>query len=641
MNNLNLPSDIFIKRPLPESRECLFVDFETAWQKGSKPGVHSLRVQPVAEYVRDERFAVHGMGWCVGDGEPEWAFGEDVERAVRGIDWSGCVVAHNAMFDAAVLKWGLGVTAGRWLDTAGMVRYSLGRACPAGLDSVGRFLGLGEKAPGLAETAGLTREDWGGHEEVWEQLGVYCRQDVALMREVYRVLRESVPAVEGAVMDLTVQAFVERGFRLDFDVAARAADEGLGPVGRLRSQGRDDLADQLAAVVGSNDRMKAALEGLGVACPMKVSPTTGKPIPALAKSDGGLKALLRSEDPRVVRLAEARVEVKGALNRTRSGRFLTVASKHSGYLPIELKYCGAHTGRWSGAGKSNLQNLPRGGSLRKSMVAPPGWKVLVVDLAQIEARVLACVAGEEGLLQSFRDGEDVYAVFGGWLYGVEGMTKDSHPTERQIAKSAVLGCGYGLGGPGFKLYCEAMGIDISEDQAVKTVRGYREHHPRITALWDTMEDSLHIMTEDGVIVPLGEVLPQRRVLVGHEHIRLPSGRPLVFAGLNRRGKDWYCRGVGKEVKVYGGLLTENLIQAMARDVMVEGLMRIRERQGARGLRLRFVLTVHDEVVFLVEEDAVEAARAFALECMTEPVSWLPGCPIGAEAGVGGTYGGAK
>jgi len=174
--------------------------------------------------------------------------------------------------------------------------------------------------------------------------------------------------------------------------------------------------------------------------------------------------------------------------------------------------------------------------LRKALVAPPGYQVLAADLAQIEARVLASVAEQESLVGAFRGGEDVYASFAAQLYGVPGLTKDSHPRERQMAKSAVLGAGYGLGARGFRAYCDASGLAISEAEAAQAIDGYRRLHPNIVALWKRMGELLPAMSKDGC-APF-RVRGEPFLHVGHEYVELPSRRRLTFPQLHRRDSTW-------------------------------------------------------------------------------------------------------
>ena len=190
------------------------------------------------------------------------------------------------------------------------------------------------------------------------------------------------------------------------------------------------------------------LQAAGVEPPQKISPTTGETVWAFAKSDKDFTDLEEHEDPYVQALVAARLGHKTTIEETRTRRLIAVANQHwiNGTppcsLPVPLKVSGAHTHRFSGDWKFNLQNLKRGGELRRAIRARTGEKLVSVDASQIEARILAELAGEQWLMQAFREGRDVYAEFGTDVFGVP-VNKKDYPDERFIGKTAVLQLGYG------------------------------------------------------------------------------------------------------------------------------------------------------------------------------------------------------
>jgi hypothetical protein len=201
--------------------------------------------------------------------------------------------------------------------------------------------------------------------------------------------------------------------------------------------------------LASNDQFANVLVGLGCVPPRKISKTTGKEAYAFAKNDALFQALLNSDNEDISLVCEARLKVKSTLERTRAQRFVDIAGR--GTLPVPLNYYGAHTGRWSASKGSglNLQNLKRGSFLRKSIQAPDGYTLVVCDLSQIEPRVLAYLADYQSLLEIFASGKDAYAAFGAQMFGIPNLNKNDHPDLRQSAKSALLGCGYGMGWASF------------------------------------------------------------------------------------------------------------------------------------------------------------------------------------------------
>ena len=153
----------------------------------------------------------------------------------------------------------------------------------------------------------------------------------------------------------------------------------------------------------------ATLRMFGVTPPTKISPATGKETYAFSKTDEGFKALLEHEDERIQAIVAARLGIKSTLEETRTQRFIEIADR--GFLPIPLRYYAAHTGRWGGDDKVNLQNLPRQSPLKYAIIAPTGHMVIDSDSSQIEARVLAWLSGQEDLVTAFREGKTRSASF--------------------------------------------------------------------------------------------------------------------------------------------------------------------------------------------------------------------------------------
>jgi DNA polymerase len=432
------------------------------------------------------------------------------------------------------------------------------------------------------------------------------------------------------------------------------------------------------ADLASNDKFSALLQQLGVDVPKKISKTTGKEAPALAKNDAHFQALLNSEREDVSQLCEARLAVKSTLERTRAQRFLDIATR--GTLPVPLNYYGAHTGRWAASKGSglNLQNLKRGSFLRKSIYAPDGYTLVVCDLSQIEPRVLAWLADYDELLNIFASGKDAYAQFGAQMFGIPGMTKESHPDLRQSAKSALLGCGYGLGWASFaaqlltgflgapptrydKAFAKQLGVTkeyyhkfISYEPYIKRLEDiphtctsgelvihsvaakmiidkYRDAAQPVKSYWELCDALIKSCLMDG------REYTHKCLTFTKERIILPSGLALRYPKLtgkpDEQGRIQWVYGED-EKKLYGGKLTENIVQAVARCVMTDGMLRIQKQYQC-------VLTVHDEVVALVPESEAEEAKDWVLAQMTMEPKYMPGIPLAADIGHAKRYGEAK
>jgi DNA polymerase I-like protein with 3'-5' exonuclease and polymerase domains len=304
--------------------------------------------------------------------------------------------------------------------------------------------GLPPKGEAVYNTNGVSELAY----EVEQELAEYCKHDVYLCEQILEKLTKEVdggfPVKELKLIDMTLKMFVNPVLELDKEMLSEAIEE--------EKEKREALLAKIGVeekALASNDQFANVLLGLGVTPPKKISKTTGKEAYAFAKNDALFQALLNSDNEDISLICEARLKVKSTLERTRAQRFVDIAGR--GTLPVPLHYYGAHTGRWSASKGSglNLQNLKRGSFLRKAICAPEGYTLVVCDLSQIEPRVLAYLADYQPLLEIFASGEDAYAAFGAQMFGIPGLNKKDHADLRQSAKSALLGCGYGMGWASF------------------------------------------------------------------------------------------------------------------------------------------------------------------------------------------------
>lgn len=260
----------------------------------------------------------------------------------------------------------------------------------------------------------------------------------------------------------------------------------------------------------------------------------------------------------------------------------------------------------------NCQNLPReatfGVDLRRCIVARPGRKFIVSDLSQIEPRVMAWLCGEHTLLDQLRKGVPLYEAHARQTMGWKGGSlKKEDPRLYALAKARVLGLGYGCGPDKFVAVARTMGgIELSASDARATVTAFRQSNRGILALWNRLGTDF-----------------KRSVREGTYEVELPSGRTLTYYNVSSHG-GWTCqtqRG-GPKVRMYGGKLAENLVQAVARDVFAEALLRL----AAAGIDV--VLHCHDEVVC---EVPIDTDPADIERLMSITPDWLPGCPLAAES----------
>ncbi|GIV03828.1 MAG: hypothetical protein KatS3mg015_2658 [Fimbriimonadales bacterium] len=603
--------------------QIVTIDFETYYDK-----TYTLSGKMnISEYIRDDRFHAHGVGIKVGNGKTLWYTGENIPLALREIDWSKCaMLAHNTAFDGFICSHVYNIKPAFYLDTLSMARAAHGHHMRHDLDTLAKAHGLAGKVKrdALVDTKG--KQQLTDKEE--RALGAYCVDDVNDTYKIFWKLHDYIPDKELLLIDLTLRMFCDPVLRIDIPrVQAELEREVGGKVAALLRSGAsvEDLM--------SNEKFAELLRREGVNPPMKISPSTGRPTYAFAKSDLAFQELMKSGNDKVRALCEARLKVKSTIGETRAARFLE-AGKNGMCLPVLLNYSGTHTHRWSGGNKMNLQNLKRGGELRRSILAPKGHVIVVADSAQIEARVLAWLAQQMDIVNAFANKDDVYKLMASAIYGipVEQVTED----QRFIGKICVLGLGYGMGPNKLQqtLKQGTMGppVDISLEECRRIVNIYRSRNYKIKNLWKTM---------DGIIASMitgarGEFGP---LTYGKGYIQLPNGLFLQYYGLHGEvevhhddlvvHEATYLTRQGRS-KIYGGLLTENVVQALARCIIADQMLEISKRY-------RVVTMTHDEIVVVCPKKDAEKCLADMLKVMSTPPEWAVGLPLAAEGGYDDCY----
>lgn len=277
------------------------------------------------------------------------------------------------------------------------------------------------------------------------------------------------------------------------------------------------------------------------------------------------------------------------------------------------------------------QNLPRGGALRDAITAPDGYMLVACDSSQIEARTVGWLAQQDDLTQAFKDGEDIYSLFASDVYGRK-VTKETDSAARHVGKTAILGLGYGMSAPKFKITLKngKPSVDMPEDECKGVVDLYRNKYYKIPQLWRACQKLLVAMYEGR-----REELMDGLVYTDGTNIRLPNGLYLRYPELSTEdGKNFTYKQRRETIHVYGGKVTENIVQALARIIVFD-------QMAAISKKYKVVLTVHDEVVVCVPEAEVETAVKFMTEQMSIAPKWAAGLPITCEAGYGRTYGDCK
>jgi len=596
--------------------DVVTLDFETYYDTKL-----SLTKMTTMDYVKHDKFKVWGVGIKVNDNDTEW-FGEDeTEDALHQIDWPNArLVCHNTPFDGYILTQYYRLKPAYYCDTASMARGA-NPGQSARLKDVAERLFPNDPSMRKGDELINAKGIYDLPPDIEEQIAGYCIQDVDLTYAIYNAFLETAyPQSEMDLIDLTVRMFCEPSLKIDRE--------------RLTSYHEQEFnnAEQLIAASGydrkqlaSNPQFVEIVESLGIVVPTKPSPSNpNNSIPALGKNDAGFKQLAAMY-PEHQHLWDARIAVKSRLTETRSKRFLDAADDND-FIPAPLRYYAAHTGRFGGTDKLNMQNLPRGGELRQCLMAPEGHLLYVADLSNIEARMLAWLAGEDELVQQFRNGDDIYSNFASVIYD-RPINKKDDPTERFVGKTAILGLGYGMGHEKFRATLKsgamgpAMEFDIDESQSI--VRKYRNTYSKIKSLWTKLEDllimSLHKDNYGHRYGPL---------TVDHESLILPNGMALRYHGLRRTVKGLTFKSRNKDEYTYGGKITENVVQALSRIVITDSMLRL--SKSVEGGKV--ALTVHDEIIIVAPDTNPHATMQKIIDDMCQAPDWCSDIPLDAEGG---------
>lgn len=630
---------------------------------------YSLRKMSTEAYIRDERFKCHGAGIKINGGPSRWIHGDKLPYLYSKMPWDEiALIGHNLHFDGSILNWRYGYKPALYIDTLGMSRALLGQHLQRhGLTYVAEALLGAGKTEGLAQTMGV--RDLSDFQE--KILADYCINDVEKTWGIFKAMAPHFPQQEYRVMDWVTRQFTQPRLYLDTYKLENYLEELILEKDRVLKEAGLESRDLLM----SNNQYAEALEQLNVIPPTKIN-AKGKVTFAFAKTDTEHTALLEHEDSRVQALVAARLEHKSTIEQTRAIKYHDASTR--GEWPVDYNYAGAkNTHRLSGAngGGGNPTNLKRGGTLRQCIYAAEGKKLLVADLKQIEARLVLWLGmqmpranSERIALDLLREGDridaaiiklkklgrfdeakklddaayrwDLYCTFGTEMYGYQVYKKT---TERQVAKSGVLGLGFGMGVPRFMDYCRTMGIRIEPVLAEAAVNLYRHTYSGVKQYWMVLDKAMKSAVYDGpndIHYPVGlKKLPVSEIvyepLFGHVAIKSPSGLLLKYPDLSwdAEGEGTYRDG-NSRVKIFGGKFVENEVQHLARNILMGMLVQIDPVYPV-------VMSTYDELVMEIDEDAEEEATEFVTRIMTTTPKEFPGLPLGVETGCATTYGEAK
>jgi DNA polymerase family A/3'-5' exonuclease len=654
--------------------KLVVLDMETFYSSD-----YTLRKLSTSEYVRDERFYAQMVGIKVGNKAIKVVPHAKIQATLDAIDWSThSLLCHHTQFDGFILSHHYGIKPRFLYCTLSMARGLHSNDIGAGLDEVAQYYGVGNKLEGALESMKGIREL---PPAIYKKGAAYCAEDVRLTLEIFKMMLAQFPAREIEQINLTCRLFTDPVLKVDIPLVekelvreiaykeqlllsslgtdkqiekmlknpAPAKEElkKLKEKGILEPTPRDILLTRAKMAISKDKVFAQMLTDLGVEPPMKISPAyfkhrdpEKKYAYAFAKTDLAFTSLQEHPSQKIRDLVEVRLSVKSTTNETRAGRFLT-AGANGWCLPVYLRFYGAHTGRWSGGNKMNMQNLKREdpddpentGILRKSILAPKGHQVVVVDSGQIEARVNAWLAGQTDLLEAFRKADagldrDAYCKFADKIYGRTITKKDK--LERFVGKIAVLGLGYQMGANKFQntLALGTMGPPVFFEEALckQIVNTYRRENYKIKQFWDFCTDTILPQMARGIEGSYKCLRWEK------DKIWLPNGMALKYPNLRCERNDesgwdeWTYERKGERAKIYGGLLTENIVQALARIIVGEQMLNI-DNMGHR-----VVTTTHDEVVCIAKNARAKKCFADMTKCMRTPPAWCADIPLNCEGG---------
>lgn len=629
------------------------IDFETR-------SAVDLRKTGVYKYAADPSTDI----WCMAYKAP-WS--DDVlvwqpgnERDTYLEDWimaGGLLSAWNSQFERTI--WNE-IMVGRYQWPATRIkqwRCTMAQASAMGLPrSLGQaaaVLGVEEQKDktGAALMLRMARPrkvnadgsyTWWNTKDKVDALVAYCRQDVRTELSVAEVLN-AMPDSERRLYQLD-QRINDRGVALDVDLVHR--------VKALAGNASIEIDAEIQRL--TKGQVKAATNGMDL-----VAWLNSHGIATKSVDKQTVARLLTSDKLHPVIREVLTLRQNGAKSSTAKYDAMLHAVNGDGRMRGLLVYHGAATGRWSGK-LVQPQNFPRpqkkqdeldeiiaklkagedvsehgagtvlaSDLLRSMLVAEDGHRLMFADYSAIEARVLAWVAGQNDLVETFRKGGDVYKEMASAIYNVdvEAVTDG----QRQVGKMAILGCGYGMGGKRFAEQCASMGIKVDEDEAKRIVSVYREKNNRIAQYWrDVEQDFVEMVKEAGRVGTVGLPLPSGRSLTYHNPRIIQRETPwgamrdtAQVDTLNSVTRQWTSQ------IIWGGLLTENVVQATARDMMATAMMAL-EVKG-----YNVILSVHDEIISEVPDNFGSLNEM--IDIMTQVPAWAKGCPINAEGKEGKRY----
>lgn len=684
----------------------LTVDFETYYDRE-----YSLSKMTMIEYIMDGRFQPIMMSYAINDEPIKNVIGyPKIKEVLDGIDWGNTVLnAQNTAFDATIIRARFGHTARYYTDTMAMARVTAAHIFEgASLGAIAKVLqangvevppkgkevqsALGmhlynayQGTPYLALKATADKNEVQRGHDLLMGYVEYCNNDVHLAREAFKYFTKMITPDEMQYGDMILKCYIEPSLYLDLPII----EEEIQRIHARDKERAKDVADkyfggnqaELRSVCRSVPKFTEFLRGLGgvleheidedadyaFIIPSKYSDKKGRVEPCYSKTFPPVIEMCDRMDE-IGDIFRTKLAMSSSIELSRAERFRAIAKIGCGFgMPYTVS--GAHTHRLGGSGGLNVQNLSSGrkegqsNALKRSISAPPGYKVVVFDSSQIELRTGSYIAGDYATLNLFLAGKDPYSQQASLIYGgdpdeIKKLAKSGiepyTSIQRPAGKASLLSNIYGTGAVGFMNYAKLMGVDMTLEEAQHIVKVYRETHPEVVAIWNACDVALRNMIAGASGYfggPDGRLFYYDGTRVNHgvrmPGIRLPDGNWLNYHCLSMRERE-YPDGSTKMNYAYRGLkegriqwiftyaarIFENCNQALAFAVMKYQALLINQRY-------KIVLNTHDEWGIVVKDEEVEQAKEYMQWCMRQVPEWAKGLPVDCEGDASRHYGDCK
>jgi len=642
---------------------AVVIDFEAYFDHE-----YSLTAMTTPEYITDDRFELTGVGIGEMAGK-EFNIFFVVDAAVglvedRMVNWLQCkyganyrnvtVVMHNASFDAMVLQRKFGIECPYIIDTKDLAKHLEPRAS-AKLKDVAPRYNLESKGD-TSQFLGLRFDDM--TVEHIADLSEYTRQDIKLEGELLQIMLPLInnPEHEIKLMNYTRKLILNSPIEFNFDLAKElVTGMGIELATKIDATGhtQEELSGNLSFVAILQDALPDDEQ-----VPTKAHKRPGKKMtellgrpgigPAFSKDDKGMKDLLVHSDEHVRSLVEARQSVKSwPTHIQRVERMYRCSAANGGTLPIATAYYGAHTARWSGTWGYNVLNMgsrshPLINRVRNLLRAPRGYRFVLKDWKQVEARFLAWWSGQDDLVEDFANGGDIYSLFASDLFGCRVRNVEDYDPpaikaffapKRHMGKETILGGGYGMGPS--KFFTRMQTNDVLREMIIngvyslKTAKdaiyGYRKKYSKIPKLWDEVEKGfkhvLNVPRDTTYELPKGFSVSSHGTTVT---MNFPTGRTMVYHDCKIKHTQKGSSIGWKYGYLWGGTLVENAVQSACRDIMTNSWVQCEEA----GLNICFQL--YDELVAMTPLPKVKMIEEQMEAIMTTVPDWAEGLPLATD-----------